>query len=59
MVSVERSLTRVDGVIKVNVSLDEAQAIVDFDDAKTTVEALAQATADAGYPSRLRHQETE
>lgn len=54
MVSVERSLTKVDGVTKVTVSLDEAEAIVDFDDAKTTVEALIEATADAGYPSKLR-----
>lgn len=39
---------------KVEVSYEKREATVTFDDAKTTVQALTQATADAGYPSDLK-----
>lgn len=54
MISVKRSLTKVDGVSKAEVSLEKAEAVVTFDDAKTSVEALLKATAAAGYPSKLK-----
>lgn len=54
MISVMRSLTRVDGVVKADVSLEKAEAVVTFDDAKTGVEVLLKATKDAGYPSTLK-----
>jgi len=55
VISVTRSLTRVDGVIKADVSLERAEAVVTFDDAKTSVEALRKATANAGFPSTLKN----
>lgn len=54
MVSVKRSLTKIDGVTKADVSLEKAEAVVTFDDAKTTLEALTKATAGAGFPSKLK-----
>lgn len=54
MTSVTRSLTKVNGVTKAGVSLERAEAVVTFDDAKTNVEALLKATKDAGYPSTLK-----
>ena len=54
MISVQRSLTKVNGVIKADVSLEKAEAVVTFDDAKTNVEALLKATKGAGYPSTLK-----
>ena len=54
MISVERSLTKVEGVTKADVSLEKAEAVVTFDDAKTHVDALLKATKDAGYPSTLK-----
>lgn len=54
MISVKRSLTRVNGVMEVDVDLKKAEAVVGFDDTKTTVQALTQATANAGYPSSLK-----
>ena len=54
MISVKRSLTRIDGVTKADVSLEKAEAVVTFDDAKTNVETLLQATRNAGYPSLLK-----
>lgn len=56
MTSVEKSLTKVDGVTKVNVSLEKAEAMVSFDDTKTNVEALRRATGGAGYPSVLKQE---
>lgn len=50
-ITVKKALTKVTGVSKVDVDLDKLQAVVTFDDAKTTVAALTKATADAGYPS--------
>ena len=54
VISVQRSLTKVNGVTKADVSLERAEAVVTFDDAKTNVEALLKATKDAGYPSTLK-----
>lgn len=49
---VKRSLASVPGVLDVNVSYDDQVAIVRFDDDKTNVSALTQATADVGFPSK-------
>ena len=54
MTSVTRSLTKVNGVTKADVSLEKAEAVVTYDDAKANVEALLKATKDAGYPSTLK-----
>jgi mercuric ion binding protein len=51
---VQRSLTKVGGVNKADVSLEKGEAVVSFDDTKTSVEALLKATKDAGYPSTLK-----
>ncbi len=48
---VKRSLAKVPGVLDVNVSYDDQVAIVRFDDRKTGVATLTQATADVGFPS--------
>ncbi|MGH8614916.1 MAG: cation transporter [Gammaproteobacteria bacterium] len=50
---VRKSLARIGGVTKVEVSQEEHSAIVTFDAAKTGVAALIEATTNAGYPSRL------
>ncbi len=48
---VKKTLTRIPGVTKVEVSLKKQTATVTFDDAKTNIEALMDATSEAGYPS--------
>lgn len=50
-ITVKKALSRVDGVNEVNVSFEKKEATVTFDDAKTNLDALTKATADAGYPS--------
>jgi mercuric ion binding protein len=51
--TVKKSLQRVQGVIRVEVSAEKETATVTFDDAKTDASALTAATRNAGYPSRL------
>ncbi|MDF9391684.1 MULTISPECIES: mercury resistance system periplasmic binding protein MerP [Methylococcus] len=53
-ITVKKALTKVDGVSKVEVSFEKQEAVVTFDDAKTSTAALAQATANAGYPSTVK-----
>jgi mercuric ion binding protein len=52
-VTVKKALSRVDGVEAVDVSFAAKRATVTFEDTKTSVQALTQATADAGYPSSV------
>lgn len=53
-ITVKKALTKVDGVSKVDVAFDQREAAVTFDDARTTVQALTKATANAGYPATVR-----
>jgi mercuric ion binding protein len=50
-ITVRKALQKVAGVTAVKATLEPPQAIVTFDDARTTVDALTRATANAGYPS--------
>jgi mercuric ion binding protein len=52
-ITVKKALMKVDGVGRAEVSLDKRQAVVTFDDARTSVPALTRATQDAGYPSTV------
>lgn len=53
-ITVKKALSKVQGVEKVEVSFEEREAVVTFDDAKTNVEALTRATDNAGYPSTVK-----
>lgn len=53
-ITVKKALTKVNGVIKAEVSFDKRQAVVTFDDAKTNVGTLTKATADTGYPATVK-----
>lgn len=53
---VKQSLAAVPGVIDVKVSYPKKTAVVTFDDAKTGVQALTDATLEAGYPSEVRQE---
>jgi mercuric ion binding protein len=53
-ITVKKALTRVEGVQAAEVSYEKKEAVVTYDDAKTNVDALAKATAEAGYPSEAK-----
>jgi mercuric ion binding protein len=53
-ITVKRAISKVEGVSKTDVNFDKNEAVVTFDDAKTSVQQLTKATEDAGYPSTLK-----
>lgn len=53
-ITVKLALGKVEGVEKTEVSFEKKEAVVTFDDAKTKVEALREATKNAGYPSTVK-----
>ena len=54
--TVKQALRKVKGVSKAEVSYEKRQAVVSFDETQTHVQALTQATANAGYPSTVKQQ---
>ncbi|SPP63977.1 mercury resistance system periplasmic binding protein MerP [Nitrospira lenta] len=52
-ITLKKALNKVEGVENIEVNLEKKEALVTFDDAKTTVEALLDATKNAGYPSTV------
>ena len=53
-ITVKMALNKVEGVNDAEVSLEKKQAVVTFEDTKTTAAALVQATTNAGYPSTVK-----
>lgn len=53
-ITVKKALLKVPGVEKVVTTYEPKEAVVTFDDAKTKVEALLDATKNAGYPSTVK-----
>jgi mercuric ion binding protein len=53
-ITVKKALTKVEGVEKAEVSYEKKEAVVTFDDAKIKIEALMEATKNAGYPSTVK-----
>jgi len=53
-ITVKKALSRVPGVSRVDVSFEKKEALVTYDDARTSVDALRRATAHAGYPSTAK-----
>jgi mercuric ion binding protein len=53
-ITVNKALSKVEGVSKVNVGFEKREAVVSFDDAKTSVQRLTKVTEDAGYPSSVK-----
>ncbi|NGO90217.1 mercuric transport protein periplasmic component [Halomonas sp. 141] len=51
---VKKAISRIEGVDKVDVTFEPREAVVTFDDAKTSVHELIKATGDAGFPSSVK-----
>lgn len=52
--TVKKALQKVDGVLIADVSLERKEAVVTFDDAQTSEQALMRATGNAGFPSIIK-----
>ncbi len=53
-ITVRKALEKVPGVGNAKVDFKTKRAVVAFDPAKTSTEALTRATADAGFPSSVQ-----
>ena len=53
-ITVKKAISKVEGVSKTDVSFDKHEAIITFDDAKTSVQKLTKANEDAGFPSSVK-----
>jgi len=53
-ITVKKALSKVDGVGKINVNFEKRETTVVFDDTKTGISKLTEATEMAGYPSSLK-----
>ncbi|MEO1765776.1 mercury resistance system periplasmic binding protein MerP [Thiobacter sp. AK1] len=53
-ITVKKALQKVPGVSQVEVSFEKKEAVVTFDDTKTSVKALEDATFEAGYESKVK-----
>ncbi len=52
--TIKKALSQVEGVQQVKVSYEKREAVVTYDDARTTPAALTRATENAGYPSSVK-----
>ncbi len=52
--TVKKALQKGKGVEKVAAPFEPKEAVVTFDDGKTTLDKLREATANAGYPSTVK-----
>ena len=53
-ITIKKALSRVHGVDQVKVDFDKREATIVYDDAATDIDALRNATANAGYPSTVK-----
>jgi mercuric ion binding protein len=50
-ITVKKALSKVDGVSNIDIQFKTREAVVTFENSKTSIQALTQATTNAGYPS--------
>ena len=53
-ITVKKALMKVDGVQQVKTDFDKREAVVTFDNAKTSAAKLSIASGDAGYPVTVK-----
>ncbi|MCM2306721.1 MAG: mercury resistance system periplasmic binding protein MerP [Sulfuritalea sp.] len=53
-ITVKKALSSVEGVSKTAVNFEKREAVVSFDDAKTSIQKLTKASEDAGYPASVK-----
>lgn len=53
-ITIKKALMKVDGVKQVKTDFEKKEAVVIFDDAKTTTVKMSMASSDAGYPATVK-----
>jgi len=58
-ITAKKTLTKVKGLTRADVSYEDKQAIVGFDDDQINPETLINATTEAGYPSTVKQADNQ
>ncbi len=53
-ITIKKALSKIEGVEKIEITFEKKEVAVTFDDAKTKVDDLLEATKNAGYPSTVK-----
>ena len=53
-ITVKKALSKIEGAVEAKVIWEPKEAVVTYDDTKTTPAALTKATENAGYPSTIK-----
>jgi len=53
-ITVKKAISKVNGVTQTEVDFDKRQAVVTYDDTKSSADQIMRATANAGYPSTIK-----
>lgn len=53
-ITVKKALDQVDGVVDASVSYEKKEAVVTFNQTRTSAEELVAATTNAGFPSTIK-----
>lgn len=53
-ITVKKAISKMNGVTQTEVDFDKRQAVVTYDDAKSSADQIMRATANAGYPSTIK-----
>ena len=56
-IAVRKAMQRVEGVIEVEVSMEDESAVVTYDPSVTTAAEIGQASTDVGFPAKARGSE--
>jgi mercuric ion binding protein len=56
-IAVRQAMQRVEGVIEVEVSMEDESAVVTYDRSVTTAAQIGQASTDVGFPAKARGSE--
>lgn len=53
-ITVKKALNKIDGVASVEINYQKKEAVITFDDEKTSIASLIDATTNAGFPASVR-----
>jgi mercuric ion binding protein len=56
-ITVRKAMQRVEGVIEVEVSMEDESAVVTYDPSATTAAEIGRASTDVGFPAKARSSE--
>lgn len=54
-ITIKKVLSKIEGVSQIDVSAETREAVVTYDDTRTSVQTLTTAAQNVGYPATVKH----